>query len=584
MHAPTHATVRSLSDDCPAHAHRGRRPGSAACRSIMPRRLALSLACLGLIATAPTAVAQPAPEAPAPALSSREEEIVRQYRELERAFLRLADLLDATDPRRAALLRRVCAESRGGQITERLETVARQLEQGQFLQAGTGQQSLIEQLQALHGLLAAGDDDRRLAKANEEVRQFLARLAKTITRQRDIGAGTEANTAADDDLAARQRQLAEETRQLAGDLGDFARRSGATTDPAPGRPDGEKPDGEKPDGEKPDGEKPDGEKPDGEKPDGSPPAGGTPGAERPAGAGDAAGEAGDDHQPQEDQAPTGDDEASRAERTARRLAAAEKRMRRAEERLAEASRREARDEQERAIEELENARAELQEILRQLREEEVERLLVRLEARVREMLRLQTGVLTETRRLAVDARDAADRSRQLEVARLGREQAEVGIAATRALAVVRDDGTAVAIPQALEQVRDDAEQAASRLARGDAAAATIGIQEDIVAGLEELLAALERAQQDPQAAQQAGAGGRAPEPGDQPLVDALAELKMLRSLQVRVNTRTGRFARLLGDGVEEAEEPELRDALGRLAERQRSIERAAHDIVSGRTE
>jgi hypothetical protein len=570
MHAPTHATVRSLSDEVPAHAHRGRRPGSAACRSIMPRRLALPLACLGLIATVPTAVAQPAPEAPAPALSSREEEIVRQYRELERAFLRLADLLDATDPRRAALLRRVCAESRGGQITERLETVARQLEQGQFLQAGTGQQSLIEQLQALHGLLAAGDDERRLAKANEEVRQFLARLAKTITRQRDIGAGTEANTADADDLAARQRQLAEETRQLAGDLGDFARRSGATTDPAPGR--------------RPDAEKPDAEKPDGDKPDGSPPAGGKPGAERPAGAGDAAGEAGDDQQPQEDQAPTGDDEASRAERTARRLAAAEKRMRRAEERLAEAGRREARDEQERAIEELENARAELQEILRQLREEEVERLLVRLEARVREMLRLQTGVLTETRRLAVDARDAADRSRQLEVARLGREQTEVGIAATRALAVVRDDGTAVAIPQALEQVRDDAEQAASRLARGDVAAATIGIQEDIVAGLEELLAALERAQQDPQAAQQAGAGGRAPEPGDQPLVDGLAELKMLRSLQVRVNTRTGRFARLLGDGVEEAEEPELRDALGRLADRQRSIERAAHDIVSGRTE
>ena len=59
---------------------------------------------------------------------------------------------------------------------------------------------------------------------------------------------------------------------------------------------------------------------------------------------------------------------------------------------------------------------------------------------------------------------------------------------------------------------------------------------------------------------------------------------MIRSLQMRVNSRTKRFSRLLSDGAEQAEEPELLDALERLAERQRKIERAAHDIVTGRTE
>jgi len=59
---------------------------------------------------------------------------------------------------------------------------------------------------------------------------------------------------------------------------------------------------------------------------------------------------------------------------------------------------------------------------------------------------------------------------------------------------------------------------------------------------------------------------------------------MIRSLQMRVNTRTRRFAQVLGDGVEQAEEPELLDAVRRLSERQRKIERAAHDIVTGRTE
>ena len=113
-----------------------------------------------------------------------------------------------------------------------------------------------------------------------------------------------------------------------------------------------------------------------------------------------------------------------------------------------------------------------------------------------------------------------------------------------------------------------------------------GILTDIVTGLEELLAALEKAKRDgeDQKKQAKSFGGSPPQPGDQPLVDALAELKMIRSLQVRVNGRTQRFAALLGDGVEQADEPELRQALEKLAARQRLIERAAHDIVAGRTE
>lgn len=59
---------------------------------------------------------------------------------------------------------------------------------------------------------------------------------------------------------------------------------------------------------------------------------------------------------------------------------------------------------------------------------------------------------------------------------------------------------------------------------------------------------------------------------------------MLRTLQLRINSRTRRYADLLADGVERAEQPELLDALDRLSRRQRKIERAAHDIVSGRTE
>ena len=59
---------------------------------------------------------------------------------------------------------------------------------------------------------------------------------------------------------------------------------------------------------------------------------------------------------------------------------------------------------------------------------------------------------------------------------------------------------------------------------------------------------------------------------------------MIRSLQMRVNTRTKRFSQLLTEGAEQADEPELLDAVRRLSDRQRKIERAAHGIVSGLTE
>jgi hypothetical protein len=42
---------------------------------------------------------------------------------------------------------------------------------------------------------------------------------------------------------------------------------------------------------------------------------------------------------------------------------------------------------------------------------------------------------------------------------------------------------------------------------------------------------------------------------------------MIRSLQMRVNSRTKRFSKLLADGTEQADEPELLDAVERLADR-----------------
>ena len=569
--------------------------------------LAVAVLCGVKGGGAPAAAADDRPAATeqgeADTLARREQELSRQFRDLEKTFLRLADLLSTSDPRRSAVLRGVFARAREEEVGDRLDTIVLLLEKGQLLKAGTSQANAIEKMRLLLDLLESGDTDRRLANTKEEVKQFIARLSRLITRQRDIEGSTEAG-AGEEQLSDRQQTLAEETRGLSEEIGGFARRMDSRQT-ADGEPGGQKPEpAEGPPGtEKPkkggNGADEKGE-PGGQEPaaDGDRSGEGNGEQQQPGekGGGEAEGQAGGEGSEQQSDAESeGDDEAARARRTKKRLESAEKRMRKAQEQLDQAKRRDARGEQEKAIEELETARAELEEILRQMREQEVERLLVQLEARIRAMLRSERAVLAGTEKLTGAARPSADdaaaeqrslseRERQLEAARLGREQAAIGNDAAKALTLVRDDGSAVAIPEALEQVRDDSAQAAARLARGDVAGTTRGLLQDLVASLEEMLAALEKAQREQQARQANPSGGRPAEPGEQPLVDKLSELKMIRSLQMRVNTRTKRFAQLLSDDAEQADEPELLEALARLAGRQRTIERAAHDIVTGRTE
>jgi hypothetical protein len=558
--------------------------------------VAVACICTGI---APAADPPPAAGTPPP-LAEREQEVARQFHELERTFLRLADLLAASDPRRSALLRDVFAQAREQEVGDRLDVIVNLLEQGQLLKAGASQATAVEKLQELLGLLEAGDTERQQANAKEEVKQFLARVAKAIAKQRDIEGSTEAGGDGGK-LADRQAKLAEETEALARDINGFARRmdarAGAADEPSQpaagqgqdGQGEGKDGQGEGQEGQAKDGQG-EGKQGEGKQGEGEGKEGQQGQAGKPAGedGGSEGSEAGQSSAAEEAEKPIeGDDEASRAARTRQRLDAAKRRMQQAKERLDDARRRDARAEQEKAVEELETARAELEEILRQMREEEVEKLLVQLEARLRGMLRAEKTVLAGVEKLAAESaasQPGADRERQLEAARLGRDQAAVGVDAAKALVLVRDDGSAVAIPEALEQVRDDATQAAARLGRGDAGETTRGIVQDLVANLEEMLGALEKAQKEQQQRQQGGAGGRSAEPGEQPLVDKISELKMIRSLQLRVNSRTKRFAQLLTDGVERAEEPELLRALERLAERQHTIERAAHDIVTGRTE
>jgi hypothetical protein len=118
-----------------------------------------------------------------------------------------------------------------------------------------------------------------------------------------------------------------------------------------------------------------------------------------------------------------------------------------------------------------------------------------------------------------------------------------------------------------------------RLADAKVGEMTQGVEKDVIAALEEMITALEKAQQDMQDKSQSPPPGQGGE-GEMPLVDAIAELKMIRALQMRVNSRTKTYAEI--SKAEDVDDPEIRAALRKLAEREERIHKVTRDIVLGR--
>jgi hypothetical protein len=258
-------------------------------------------------------------------------------------------------------------------------------------------------------------------------------------------------------------------------------------------------------------------------------------------------------------------------------------MREAQRRLEEAERQAALPAQQEARRLLEQAKAELEEILRQMREEEIERALAQLEARFRKMLEMQLSVYEETQRLS--ELTAPDRASQIivQAGKLSLDERRILHEADKALLLLREEGSSVAFPEAVEQMRKDMEMVVDRLGQAKVDILTTGLEEDIIAALEEIVEALQMAQQDAEQRQQQPMQPMQPmSPEDMPLVNAIAELKMIRALQVRVNRRTDTYAKMLADPdhlVGQATDRDVIEGLDELSRREQRIHQITRDIL-----
>jgi hypothetical protein len=246
----------------------------------------------------------------------------------------------------------------------------------------------------------------------------------------------------------------------------------------------------------------------------------------------------------------------------------------AEQKLTQNERDEASQRQNDAIRKLEKAREELEKRLKQVREEEIERILANLQDRCQRMLAMQLEVYSGTlavHKSMVEANQTPPRREDVQKSlQLASREADIVKEALGAIRLLEEEGSAIAFPRVFEELRDDMITVQNRLNRVDVGPFTQAIEEDIIRTLREMIESLEKSRKDNKKSGGGGGGGGGGGKQNQRLVDQLAELRMIRAMQLRINSRTAAYSREYQG--EQADNPDIQRELRGLSIRQGLLE------------
>jgi hypothetical protein len=558
-------------------------------------------------------------------LDEVEASLGRRYRQFEQTLLQMAAYLRKTEPERADLLIRAIGKSKEERILQQMEQIGELLKSDQLGDAIGRQEHLVGNLKTLLDLLQSEDRRHQLEEEKKWYEMLQREVGKLSAREKDLRRATE-DAGKFKPLEDRQGRISGDTKSLLDKIEkqDAARNGSKAGKSAQPHGDSKKSDpdakGQNDDGKKNDATKDaknddkktedgktddprkDNKADDGkqgnsseksqkkdqkqngksagksqnrnadkkpvDKQNGSQGAPGQPSEEAPPPS------PGDESSEQEPQNKSpGREEIEQARRA----------MQQAEEELKRLKADKAIEKEEDAIRKLAEAKEKLEKILRQLREEEQEIMLASLEARFARMLLMQIQIASDTGTLSKTAKGAwtathFGRSRELSV-----QEDAIAVDAAKALALLKEEGSSVAFPKGVEQVRDDMLTIARSLEKNDVGELTQTIEKDVIEALEELVTALQSEienRKKPEAQRKRQQAGQQQQ-GNQ-LVQQLAELKMLRSLQMRVNRRTKQLGRMIKG--EQASTEDLSKQLRNLAQRQAEIQEATYTLVSGRNQ
>ena len=236
-----------------------------------------------------------------------------------------------------------------------------------------------------------------------------------------------------------------------------------------------------------------------------------------------------------------------------------------------------------AIKKLEKALEELEKRLKQLREKEQLKLLANLEQRIGTMLQKQIDVYEATKSIDRSVKKNNNQKSTADIQKAGteaeKERAIVSIAAD-ALKLMEGEGSAVVFAGVMAQVKIDMENIAKRLDNAYVGADTQLIEEEVIAQLQLMLEAVKKAKKEAEDKQN--------KPNDTPpnpnnpnknLIDKLAELKLIRALQMGVNTRTLAYNKQYPG--EQVNDPIIQGELKQLGDRQKVLQDMLHKMATG---
>jgi hypothetical protein len=479
----------------------------------------------------------------------------RRFKDFEQSLLRLAQRLEKSskpeDRQRAETLKKAIAlvgdqgvDLKFKTLIEILQKPSTSLSLTEIKEAMDQNKMLAEDIRAILALLMADNRDDQLKNEIKRLMELIKQLDKVIREQKIARAKTEGNKLDKEALGKEQKKVSDDTEKIAkamnkdGDGKGDSKGKGEPKDGKDGKGQGGQGQGQQGDKNK-------------DKPKDNPP------------------------QDNPNQPPDGSP-------GKKQVQDANQYQRQAEDQIKKEDKDDASKKQSQAIAKLEEARRKLEEILRQLREEEIERLLAKLEQRCRFMLQIQIEVYDGTVRvdkaIGTNPDKKASRAEEQRALQLSDREEVIVVEANKAIQILEAEGTAVAFPQMFEQVRDDAKNVARRLGKADVGTVTQVIEQDIIAALKDMIEALKKAQQDLKSQGQ----GQPGQPQNQKLIDLLAELKMIRAMQVRVNSRTKVYGQKYTG--EQAGEPDIQKELEELAQRQLKIFDVTNNIAKGKNQ
>ncbi len=499
-------------------------------------------------------------------LKAEQNELFKKYKLLEEKLFTLHEFEKDNNPARSKLLERAYIQSQENLTTSQMRLIVKLLTKAKLKDAQSEQDEVLAQLKGLLELLQSEDRGKRVRDAIQRNQEYLKEVERILRIQKGLRGQAEGGVDAKR-LASSQQKLAKRTKKLQNDMRqeeEGSEEEGQEEQPSDASDGNGKGTQKSPDSN----------------PDKSPPKEASPGAQ-------GGGSGPNENPPKDGQNQDGgqgsESSDSRDQNPARkRIQSAEDRMRSAQEKLEQAIRDNAVEEMKIAEREMALAKKELEEILRQLRKEEVERTLAMLEGRFRKMLEREIRVQESTRKLGLVVPEQRGTEFEIRAGKLASEQSSIATEAGRALMILLEDGSSVAFPTTVEEMQQDMLQVSSRLSAAKVGKITIEIEADIIDTLDYLVKALIKTQQDMERMRQNNSqqGGQA---GDRPLVDQLAEIKMLRGLQERILMRHRRYSKFLDDPedlIGNTDDPELQAALQRLAARQAKLTKIARDIVN----